>query len=383
MIEIVFWLTLTLIAYTYFGYPATLYLISRLRRNPVSRRSGRLSVSFIIAAYNEGDGIGEKLKNTLALDYPLEDREIIVASDGSTDMTNEIVASYKSSGVRLIALHERKGKEWAQWAAIQVARGEVLVFSDVATLIEKNSLLHIVSNFHDPSIGCVSSEDRILRETSMIEGEGLYVKYEMYLRKLESQVHSLVGLSGSFFAARRELCLDWSLDKDNDFLMAFHVVKKGYRSIADPTAIGFYTAVSTHRQDFRRRVRTVLRGISGFMESLEFLDPIKYGIFAFQLFSHKLLRWLVPLFMGCAFVSNLLLLSDSDLYRWLFLGQIMFYMTATLGLLVKEIRRQMFFKMLAYFALANVSIALAWIQYLTGHRAVQWEPSRRQTISIK
>jgi len=233
MIEIVFWVSLALIAYTYFGYPATLYLISWFRQNPVSPRSGRPTVSFIIAAYNEGDGIGEKIKNTLALDYPSEDREIIVASDGSTDNTNDIVANYKSSGVRLVALRERKGKEWAQWAAIQVATGEILVFSDVATLIEKNSLLHIVSNFQDPTIGCVSSEDRILRETSMTEGEGFYVEYEMFLRQLESQVNSLVGLSGSFFAARRKLCLDWSLDKDNDFIMAFHVVKKGYRSVTD------------------------------------------------------------------------------------------------------------------------------------------------------
>ena len=377
MIAVIFWGALGLIAYTYFGYPATLYLISWFRSNPVQRGPIRPRVSLIIAAYNEESGIREKIENTLGLDYPSESREIIVTSDGSTDKTNDIVASYKSSGVRLVDLRERKGKERAQWAAIQVATGDILVFSDVATIIERNALLRIVSNFRDPAVGCVSSEDKLLSDTSTTDGEGFYVKYEMFLRQLESQVNSLVGLSGSFFAARRELCQDWSFDKDSDFLMAFHAVKKGYRAVADPTAIGFYRAVSTHHQEFRRKVRTVLRGISGVMGNLDVLDPLKYGLFAFQVFSHKLLRWLVPVCMGCAFVSNLILLSVSGLYQWLLVGQIMFYVAATLGLLVKQFGRHILFKVPAFFTLVNASIAVAWVQYLTGHRVVQWEPSRR------
>jgi len=377
MAEVIFWGSLALTAYAYFGYPATLYLLSVFRSHPVQRGPVQPRVSMIIAAYNEEKRIREKIENSLGVDYPSDSREIIVASDGSTDKTNDIVASYKSNGVRLVALQERQGKEHAQWAAIRVATGEIMVFSDVAAILGKDALLRIASSFHDPSVGCVSGEDKVLSNTSTTDGEGFYVKYEMFLRRLESQVNSLVGLSGSFFAVRKELCRVWSFDKDSDFLTAFRAVQQGYRAVSDQTAIGFYKSVSSPKREFQRKVRTVLRGISVFMGHWEVLNPFKYGLFAFQVFSHKLLRWLVPLFMVCAFVSNLFLVSDSNMYQLLFVGQIAFYVAATLGLLVEQFRRHIVFKVPAFFTLVNASIAVAWVQYLTGHRAIQWEPSRR------
>lgn len=377
MAEVTFWISVTLILYTYFGYPAFLYLLSAFKSYPVRRGPIQPRITVIITAHNEERRIRGKIENTLELDYPIEKREIIVASDGSTDETNEIICEYKERGVILVAPSERKGKEYAQWQAIQVATGEILIFSDVATILEEDALLHIVSNFSDPTVGCVSSEDKILTGTETTAGEGFYIKYEMLLRQLESRVNSLVGLSGSFFAGRRSICQEWSTVLASDFVSVIHAVNKGYRAVTDPKSIGFYKTARSEREEFQRKVRTVVRGISVVMNHLEILNPFKYGFFSIQAISHKLLRWLVPLFMISAFVSNIFLVANYSLYKWLFAGQVVFYSLAVMGLLVKKFNQGILFKVPAFFTLVNISIAVAWIKYLSGHRAIQWQPSRR------
>lgn len=334
-------------------------------------------ISVIITAHNEERRIREKIENTLKLDYPIEKREIVVASDGSTDKTNEIVCEYKDRGVTLVAPTERKGKEYAQWQAIQVVSGEILVFSDVATILKEDALLQIVSNFHDPAVGCVSSEDEILGGAGTTGGEGFYVKYEMFLRRLESRVNSLIGLSGSFFAVRKEICKEWSTVLASDFMSVIYAVKKGYRAVADPKSVGFYKTASSERDEFQRKVRTVMRGITALMSYPEVLNPFNYGLFSLQILSHKLLRWLVPLFMVTAFWGNLFLAANHALYWWLLAGQVIFYSFALLGLLVKKLKHRNLFKVPVFFTLVNVSIAVAWIKYLSGHRSVKWEPSKR------
>ena len=377
MAQFTFWTSLALIAYAYFGYPILLYVLAGIRSRPVLRRSIEPTVSIIIAAYNEERGIRQKIEDTLALEYPNDKRTIIVASDGSIDQTNEIVSEYAEQGVRLIACPDRKGKEQAQWEAIQVAKGEILVFSDASTLLERQSLRQILSNFHDPGVGCVSSEDRVLGEENGSGGEGMYVKYEMWLRQLESRVGSLIGLSGSYFAVRKELCKDWVFDQDSDFLTAFRAVRQGYRAISDPSAIAYYRAVPTAGREFKRKVRTVLRGIAGVVSHLEVLNPIKYRLFAVQVLSHKLLRWLVPMCMVTALVSNAVLAQTSHFYLGIVIGQLVFYSLAILGLLSKQLGRFQLFKVPAFFTMVNASIAVAWMQYFAGHRAIRWEPSQR------
>ncbi len=377
MAVVIFWTSVGLILYTYFGYPALLYLLSAFRDIPVRRSLLRPRISIIIAAHNEERRIRGKIENTLSLDYPSEKREIIVASDGSMDRTNEIVLEYKDRGVILVAPFERKGKESVQWEAIQGASGEILIFSDVATTISKDGLLQIVSNFHDPTVGCVSSEDKILIDTETTGGEGFYVKYEMLLRRFESRVNSLVGLSGSFFGVRKKLCQEWSTILASDFVLVIHAVKQGYRAVTDPMTIGFYKTVHSERDEFQRKVRTVIRGISVFMSYPEILNPLKYGFFSIQAISHKLLRWFVPLFMMLAFMSNMFLAIDNSQYRSLFIGHMTFYALAIVGLLVKRFNRNILFKVPAFFTLVNIAITAAWIKYLSGYRAVQWEPSKR------
>ena len=203
------------------------------------------------------------------------------------------------------------------------------------------------------------------------------MRYEMWLRSLESQVHSLVGLSGSFFAARREVCRDFSPNMQSDFRTILNCMRRGLRGVSDPLAVGYYLDVADNRREFDRKVRTVLRGLTVFFKNLEFLNPVKYGFFSYQYFCHKLLRWLVPLFLLFAFASNLAIASESRVYSVLLLGQIVFYASAVWDWRCPSPPVHRLLKIPAYFVAVNAAIAVAWWRYLRGQRLVMWTPSQR------
>jgi cellulose synthase/poly-beta-1,6-N-acetylglucosamine synthase-like glycosyltransferase len=198
-----FWASVLFVFYAYIGYPLLLMMIGVFRNRPVRKAPNHPRVSLVITAYNEEKRIREKLENTLRQDYPCERIDIVVASDCSTDGTDDLVRSYGPSGVRLIRSSVKGGKEAAQKLAVESTDGEILVFSDTATMLESHAISTIVRNFADPTVGCVSSVDRFIDADGAVSGEGAYVRYEMFLRNLETRVNTLVGLSGSFFAARR------------------------------------------------------------------------------------------------------------------------------------------------------------------------------------
>jgi cellulose synthase/poly-beta-1,6-N-acetylglucosamine synthase-like glycosyltransferase len=377
-VDIVFWVSVALIMYAYVGYPLALGVVSLLRTQRVEKADVSPPVTFIITAYNEEKRIAEKLENTLKFAYPREKLEILVASDCSSDTTDEIVKSYGERGVRLVRAAVRKGKEAAQKLAVEVAKGEILVFSDVATILPEEAVLNIVKNFHDPTVGCVSSVDRFVDQDGRVSGEGAYVRYEMFLRSLETRVNSLVGLSGSFFAARREVCKEkWSDDLQSDFNTVLNSVRMGLRGVADPDSIGYYKNIADERKEYERKVRTVLRGISVFMRSLALVNPLRHAVFAWQLLSHKLCRWLVPFGMITAFVSNAVLALSSRWYAMLFLVQVLFYSVALGGIFWKPLLRLPVIKLFSFFLLVNASIFQAWVRYWSGERLVTWEPSKR------
>lgn len=375
--QFLFWLSVLFVAYAYVGYPLVLMMLSTRRNHPVSKGNISPSVSFIITAYNEQARIREKLENTLSQDYGRERLEVVVASDCSTDDTDRIVASYASQGVKLIRAPERKGKEAAQKLAVDHTSGEILVFSDVATTLPVDGISTIVTSFHDPSVGCVSSVDRFLDADGKLSGEGAYVRYEMFLRRLESKVNTLVGLSGSFFAARRTVCQPWEPDLQSDFNTLLNSVRYGLRGVSDPDAIGYYRNLADERREYQRKVRTVLRGIAVLMRSLPMLNPFRYGLFAWQLFSHKLCRWLVPFAMIMALISNLALFADSPWYRITLALQLIFYGTGLAYLGVRNLPQQNLFRMPSFFLVVNLSILDAWYRYFKGQRVLGWEPSKR------
>jgi len=377
MWTLVFGGSLFMVFFAYFGYPFMLWVKARFRRQNVNKAPFYPDVTLIITAYNEEKRIREKLENTLELDYPREKLQVLVASDGSTDATDSIVLEYADRDIELLPVRDRRGKENAQREAVLRARGDILVFTDVATRIDPEGLRQIVANFADPTVGCVSSVDRVLGRDGRPAGEGFYVRYEMWLRHLESKANSLVGLSGSFFAARSEVCRDFSPEMQSDFRTLLNSMRIGLRGVSDPDAVGYYLDVADGHREFDRKVRTVLRGLTVFFHNLEFLNPKRYGFFAFQYCCHKLLRWLVPVFLFTALAANLVLAMEGGGYLLLGLLHLGFYIAALCGWRNGSLPGMLCFRAPAYFFMANAAISAAWWKYLKGERMVMWTPSSR------
>jgi hypothetical protein len=199
----------------------------------------------------------------------------------------------------------------------------------------------------------------------------------MFLRNLETKVGTLVGLSGSFFAARREVCQNWAVDLQSDFNMLLSAVKMGLRGVSDPDSVGYYKNIADETREFERKVRTVLRGVSVFMKNLPTLNPFRYGLFSWQLFSHKLCRWLVPFAVILAFLSNAVLISRSGFYLYIFICQLIFYAIAFGGIWANLFSRKHILKIPLFFVLVNLSILHAWYRYTRGERMMSWNPSER------
>lgn len=370
--ELAFWCSAVIVLYAYAGYPCALMALSRFRHRPVRKGHATQRVSFIITAHNEEARLPGKIQNTLAQDYPCDLFEVIVASDCSTDGTDAIAEAY-GDRVRLVRAPRRRGKEAAQQLAVQAASGEILIFSDVGTALAPDGVSTIVANFSDPSVGCVSSVDRFIDGKGRISGEGAYVRYEMFLRALETRVNSLVGLSGSFFAARREVCRRWVADRQSDFTTLLNAIEMGFRGVLDLESAGYYANIVDERRELERKVRTVVRGIAVLVANVRMLNPLRYGLFAWQIASHKLCRWLVPFAMILAFFSNAALASASSLYAGLFVLQCAFYAAALAGVAT----RAPVLKLPAFLLVANSGVLLAWLRYARGERMTTWDPSAR------
>jgi len=360
--------------YAYAGYACALWVLARFRDRAVRRAHITPRVSFIIAAYNEERRLGEKIANTLCQVYPASRLEIIVASDGSTDATDAI-ARASGDRVRLVRTPERLGKEAAQQLAVEAATGEILIFSDVATALAPDGVSSIVANFADPTVGCASSIDRFVDAGGRPSGEGAYVRYEMFLRALETRVNTVVGLSGSFFAVRRAVCRNWAADRQSDFSTLLNAVELGLRGVLDSRTAGYYRAIVDRRREPERKTRTVVRGIAVLARNARMLNPCRYGLFAWQLASHKLCRWLVPFAMIGAAAGNAGLLSRSVFYQLTFDAQIAFYAAAVAGVWTGASA----LRIPAFLLSSNAAILLAWLRFASGERMTCWHPSERLT----
>jgi glycosyltransferase involved in cell wall biosynthesis len=372
----VFWSAILFLAYTLAGYPLLLALLSLWRTRLHMRAAIKPKVSIIIAAHNEASTIASKIANCLNLTYPADQYEVIIASDGSNDNTVEIVRSFAHRGVKLVDIPERRGKQYAQLGARDLACGEILVFTDVGVEMDADALQKIVSNFADPSVGCVSSEDRITRRKSW-KGEQSYVGMEMWIRRLESRTSSLVTASGSFFAARAAMCRVWHTDQTSDFFVPLNTVRSGLRAIIDPLSIGIYSLASSDSAELHRKIRTVVNGLEVFFTHADLLNPFRYGLFSWQLISHKLFRWLIPSALLLLFISNVFLWPTSNFYQICLVLQIGLYGAGLLALTAERLSIWKPVKLAGYFLLGNAATAIAWIYFLSGEKFVSWNPTQR------
>jgi glycosyltransferase involved in cell wall biosynthesis len=381
MLKTLFWLFLFLSLYSYFIYPLLLVLLAklqvRLKSSSVDVPAELPSLTLIVTAFNEQTRIREKIDNMLALDYPAERLELIIASDCSTDDTDAIVGEFAARGVRLVRAAERLGKENAQWCAIQQASGDILVFSDVATQMPADALRKLVAYFGDENVGAVSSEDRFLSDNGAIAGEGAYVRYEMWLRQMESNLAGLVGLSGSFFAARKSVCQQWDIHCPSDFNTALNCARAGYRAVTAADVLGFYKDLKDPQKEYQRKVRTVLRGITAVARHPDVLSLTRFQLFALQVWSHKIMRWGVPWFLALLFLVSLALAGDGWFYTLALLGQLAFYGVAIAAHSNESIKNHGVARIIYFFVQVNVAIAEATVKFFSGKRMTTWQPSAR------
>jgi cellulose synthase/poly-beta-1,6-N-acetylglucosamine synthase-like glycosyltransferase len=377
--EIILITSLALIAYAYIGYPVLVYLLSRMFARPVRMADITPRVSVIIAAYNEQRDISRKIENTLALDYPREKLEIIVASDCSTDLTDEIVRSYSDRGVTLDRRPERIGKSVAQNHAMKVSSGEIIIFSDATTMYERDSARKIVRSFADPEVGCVAGQLIYVRDRATAVGQGCrsYWGYEKFLKRCESRAGSLIGVSGCLYAVRRSSYAPIALDMSSDFVIATEMRLRGLRTVYDEEAISTEETNKRGKDEFRMRVRVIEQTMSAIHRYSQVLNPLRHGMYAFQMISHKVLRYAVPHLLIAAFIASLYLAGASQFYRVVFILQAALYLAAALGWLCD--RAGVKLRPLAlpyYFVLANAASFVAFLKFIQGDAHIVWEPLR-------
>ncbi len=381
MLAILFWFAVFFIVYTYILYPLILFLLTTGRKSPVYATPNEWpSVSIIIAAHNEEAIIREKIENTLDLDYPEGALEIMVASDGSTDLTNEIVEQYMDRGVRLLVLEERGGKTRAQNEAFKQVRAEILVFSDANSMYDQYALKGLVRPFSHSNVGCVCGELQYVNPSdhAVGKGEGLYWKYEQFLKRRESLLSSALGANGSIYAIRRQLFEYLDPDIISDFVMPIRVWRQGFRAVYEYRAIAKEHTGDTFLKEFNRRTRIIARSLFGLWSQRSVLNLFRFGSFAFQMISHKLMRWLVPFMLISAFIINGFLI-DEMVYHYLWILQFIFYGLALGGsIMPNTIGRFALFYVPAHFCTMNAGAFWGVLLFLTGRRYKIWQPMSRK-----
>lgn len=378
---IFFWGALVLLAYVYVGFPVIVALAGRLFPRTVRKRPMTPPVSLIIAAYNEEDAIAGRLENALELDYPETELQIIVASDGSTDATEQIAEGFASRGVCVLPL-PRRGKIHALADAVRHATGEILVFSDANTIYDRNALRALAQNFADPEVGGVAGHTSYaLRRgsESSSEGENLYWNYDTWLKQMESLTGSVVSAHGGMYAIRREFfpaITDAAVT--DDFFISTAVIEGGRRLVFESRARGWEGTVEEAHREFWRRVRLMTRGFRSVLLRRRLLNPFRSGFYSLVLFTHKVLRRLMALALMALFASSLLLSSTGRLYAAAAAGQVLFYGLACAGFLFKK-SPQGHAKLLYvpfFYCLANLASLVAFLRFVRGQRVERWEPQR-------
>jgi len=338
-------------------------------------------VSIVIAAFNESKTIGDKLNNILTLDYPRDQLEVVIASDGSDDGTNEIVRRYEEYGVRLLPL-PRQGKARALNAAVAVANGEILVFSDANSIYKPDAIQALVKPFADPNIGGVAGNQCYLRnkETDFAgAGESSYWDFDRVMKQFQSNAGNAVSATGAIYAIRRSLFQTIPEGVTDDFVTSTGVIAQGYRLIFTPDAVAYEPVAESNGMEFGRKVRVITRGLRAvFVTRIQLLNPFRYGFYAIQLFSHKALRRLIVYPLLLLLLVNPFLWRANIFYQLAMIGQLIFYGFGFLGLLLNGTRlgRMKIFSIPFYFCLVNAAVLVASMNVLRGQQIKRWEPQR-------
>ncbi len=375
-----------LFAYTYVLYPGLLRVLGtgKARLGPLVDSDDWPTLSISLPAYNEEHQIAETLESLLSLNYPRDRIQILVVSDASTDKTDDIVRAYGDRGVELLRLPERRGKGAAETAATPHLTGEIVVNTDASIRIVPDALKPLIRQFSDREVGLASGRDISVAPgvENANKGESKYVGYEMAIRNLETRVGSIVGASGCFYAIRHHLHRSpLPVPLSRDFAAALLCRERGYRAVSVPEAICFVPRAASLSQEYRRKVRTITRGLWTLLHKRSLMNPFRYGLFAWMLFSHKVCRWLVP-WAGVTALVGLALMTPS--IPWARLG----LLVAGAGLLLGSVgwlasdRRNLpwILEFPAFGLIGNVAAMHAVLRVMRGETYALWDPTRRASV---
>ncbi len=381
-LEVLFYGALTALVYTYVGYPLLVFMIAKLF--PKKNKTGEFepTVTFLITAYNEEESLAQKLEDTLNLDYPSDKLEILVASDGSNDRTDEIATEFESRGVRLFRQEGRKGKTYTQNKAVEQAAGEIILFSDATTKYNPDVLKKLTPLFSDESVGCAAGKlvyvDR--SESAVGKGAKSYWGYETFLKQNESDACSLIGASGCLYAVRKSAYRPMYPEACSDFLICSLLYEQGLRSVYVPEAVCKEITNRTPSSELTMRTRVVSQTFTDLWRNRGMMNPFKSGFYAIQLISHKLFRYMAPLFLLLIFLTSLFLAPNDSFFAVVLIMQSVFYALGAAALFLERIgKRSGPLSVILYFLIANIASIAGFYKFLIGEQYASWEPIRKNT----
>lgn len=396
MTAFLFFLSLIIMAYAYIAYPLLLFILASIvqmgrdlrfifwgaeRRREVDPVNLPL-ISIVVAAYNEQDVIEERILNCLALNYPKGRMEIVIASDASTDRTNEIVSGYADQGVRLLSFTERGGKASVLNKTIPQVKGDIAIFSDANTMFDRDAAIKLARHFMDPKIGGVCGVLRLKPFGKGTEDEGSYWQFENVLKFLENRIGATLGANGGIYAIRKNAFVPIPLDTVimDDFFIFLKVRENGFRTIFDPNAVAYENTAPDIKGEYKRRIRIGAANFHVIGMVRGFLNPLR-GAVAFAFWSHKILRWCAPFFLVVLFFSNLMLIGSQRLYFLLFIFQVVGYIMALIGYYVKNYNsRNILYKIprfAFYFVSMNIAMLHGFLRFLKKNQKAAWERTER------
>src|SRR5579859_7857944 len=378
MARVAFWLAAFLLLYVYAGYPLLLAVISLFVRRPRPEAGYAPRISVLIAAYNEEEAIERKLRQTLALEYPADKIEVLVLSDCSTDRTDEIVKAFPDTRVRLVRMPERRGKTYAQNYGTKEAAGEVIIFSDATAIYHPKALLYLSCNYQDATVGAVSGRYQYFdpgEQSPTGLGSVAFWNYENMIKKLQSRIRTITGCCGCIYSVRKAAYTELAADVISDLVQPLQAIKKGYRVVFEDRALAYEETTQSTAEEFSMRMRVVTRAMRGLLSVADLLKPWKFFWTAFQLWSHKILRWMVPLFLLAVLAANLFLV-ESTFYRFTLAAQLLFYAAAILNMLAPLHRKWKPLGIPLFFCTLNAAALVSMVEICRGRKYVTWQTVR-------
>jgi cellulose synthase/poly-beta-1,6-N-acetylglucosamine synthase-like glycosyltransferase len=375
----VFWICCALLVYTYVLYPLLVGVLAKHFGIPIVGDDVLRRVTIIVTAYNEANCIRAKLDNLVGLEYPPDLIQILVVSDGSSDATEDIAAGYEARPVRVLRVDGRRGKTACQNAAALAADGEILVFTDATTRLQADAIRVMVRNFADPQVGCVGGRLEYVSDVDNMTGAGgeAYWSYETRLRVGESFLGSLIGVSGCLYAVRKSAYRPIDPGLISDFAIAMKIQELGLRTVLAPDACCYEMTLEDGMRELSMRVRVGVRSLNALVCERRFLNPLKYGRFAWQLWSHKVLRYASPFLWIGALTANVVLINYHVAYLVMFVGQCAIIAAGIAGFVLQDrIGDLGLLGKPYYLVLTNLASLIAALRYLRGERMVVWTPLR-------